>query len=262
MPLRYPRIIGFILLLLLTALAIGVVRSMNRLGATSVSLLLERESENAILVPCTRFTDEDNMHLLFRDGNFEQWPDEYHRTAAAIIEEHAQSFSRAPSCAAETSDTVLPAGPKLRELAEKLPTWKNNAEELGQWEMSSVLLEYLRSYECALQERLYFLHPDAQTELQFLLGNPEEGISLDKLVSEVSKEDRIIARELPTARLTLNRALAVLAGLSRLLPLHTELQCIERASLDIRNAIALGAETSACLPRIWNAKDPLRDLTP
>ncbi len=261
MTFRIPRIVGLLLLLLLPAVALyaGITTRSNSLTATSVSLLMKREAENSILTPCSRFT-ESYTQLPFGDTNFAQWPKLYHETAAAIIEEHLQSFSRAPKCAAATGNDVLPGGPKLQELSKKLPSWKNAS--VSQWEMSAVLLEFLRAYECALEERLYFLHPDAMKELESKLEAQGEStdIMLGGLIAEVSEEDETIAKELTVARPTLNRSLAVLAGLSRLLPLHTELQCIERASLDIRNALALGAEAGSCLPRIWNAKDPLRDL--
>ncbi|MDD4287012.1 MAG: hypothetical protein PHO20_05220 [Candidatus Peribacteraceae bacterium] len=257
---RSPRIIGLVVLLLLAALYAGMIANSKKITATSVDVLMKREKENSILTPCSRF-EESYAQLPFMDGNFAQWPKSYHDEAAAVIEEHIQSFVRAPECAAATGNDVLPAGPKLQELAKKLPSWKNASA--SQWEMSSVLLEFLRAYECALEERLYFLHPDAFKELESIAEDQGESadITLSQLIAEVSEEDRTIVKELAVARPTLNRSLAVLAGLSRLLPLHTELQCIERASIDIRNALALGAEASACLPRIWNAKDPLRDLS-
>lgn len=260
MPSRRIRTIGLIVALFTMMLtAIGTTLREDLWKALSVNMLMKREEENTILTPCSRFT-ESYLQLHFTDGNFAQWPSEYHQTAAAVVEEHLRSLSRAPQCAAETGNGVLPAGPKLTQLAGKLPSWKNAS--VSQWEMGSVLLEFLRAYECALVERLYFLYPDALNELESKLeeeGQPLE-ITLSLLAAEAADEDRTIMQELATARPTLHRSLAVLAGLDRLLPLNNELQCIERASLDIRNALALSAEAGACLPRIWNAKDPLRDL--
>jgi len=256
---RSSRIIGSLLFLLLAVCGAGIMLNKPPPTGTSIALLAQREKENSILTPCSRFS-EGYSRLPFTNGNFADWPKSYHDTAAAVIEEHMQSFTRAPQCAAETGNGVLPAGPELRKLAAQLPGWKDAS--VSQWEMSSVLLEFLRAYECALEERLYFLHPDALNELESKLkaeGQMTE-TTLTQLLEETTEEDRIIAQELTTARATLNRSLAVLAGMNRLLPLHTELQCIERASIDIRNALALGAEAAACLPRIWNARDPLRDL--
>lgn len=256
---RSSRIIGSLLFLLLAVGGAEIMLNKPAPTGTSIALLAQREKENSILTPCSRFS-EGYSRLPFTNGNFADWPKSYHDTAAAVIEEHMQSFTRAPQCDAETGNDVLPGGPKLKELAGKLPGWKGRS--VAQWEMGSVLLEFLRAYECALEERLYFLHPDAYDELDSKtdLDAEQQDIVLSQLIDEATEEDRTIAKELATARPTLNRALAVVSGLSRLLPLHTELQCVERASIDIRNALALGAEAAACLPRIWNARDPLRDL--
>lgn len=48
--------------------------------------------------------------------------------------------------------------------------------------------------------------------------------------------------------------------MDRLRPLEAELECMQRMSIDIRNIAALSAETSACMPRTWYAKDALRDF--
>ncbi|OIO54351.1 hypothetical protein AUJ46_03365 [Candidatus Peregrinibacteria bacterium CG1_02_54_53] len=260
---RHSLFIGLISILLVAGLGAAVYVSKNpeRFTATNVNLLIKQEEQNSILTPCSRFAEGyAYAQLPFRDGNFSAWPAEYHRIVGTVVDEHLQSFMRPPNCSALTGDGVLPGGAQLSALAKMLPSWKSAS--VSQWEAGSVLLEFLRAYECALEERLYFLHPDALLELEMKMQEREDDsdIYLSLLNTEVSEEDQTITTELATARPSLNRTLSVLAGLSRLLPLHSELQCIERSSLDIRNALALAAETSACLPRIWNAKDPLRDL--
>ncbi|ALM10363.1 MAG TPA: hypothetical protein DEB30_00485 [Candidatus Peribacter riflensis] len=262
MNLRPVHTIGLTAILLLVAGTAAVISQPETLTGVSVAFIQKQEQENAVLTPCSRFT-EGYMQLPFATGNFAQWPTLYHEKAGAVVEEHLQSFLKPAKCDATTGAEALPAGPKLQELARMLPSWKNAT--VSQTEVGAVLLEYLRAYECALQERLYFLHPDALEELKGRLQNAgaeSEVIDISDLIAEVSEEDKTITREYATARPTLHRALTIVGGLGRLLPLHGELQCIERASLDIRNALALGAEASACLPRIWNAKDPLRDLQP
>ena len=117
---------------------------------------------------------------------------------AAASSKSMQSFTRAPQCACE-KEVVCCAGPELRKLAAQLPGWKDAS--VSQWEMSSVLLEFLRAYECALEERLYFLHPDALNELESKLkaeGQMTE-TTLTQLLEETTEEDRIIAQELTTA---------------------------------------------------------------
>lgn len=251
-------------ILTVTVLVTAVAMTSRRFPSAHLwgSLSEVREQKNPILTPCSRFT-EGFSDLSFDSWNFDEWAQTYHQKVGEIVEEHLGSFSSPAKCDAATGGESLPAGPKLAELAQKLPSWRSRPA--SQTEVGSVLLEYLRAYECALEERIYFLHPDA---LEFLRsemeasGSASSEIYLSQIFSEASAEDDVILHERATARPTLERTLATVAGLVRLLPLNGELQCIERTSLDIRNALALSAEASACLPRIWNTKDPLRDLAP
>lgn len=255
-------VIGILSVTVLTVTTVIVSQRLQSLRLRA-SLSEVREQKNPILTPCSRFT-EGFRDLSFESWNFDEWAKTYHEKTGAIVEEHLGSFSSPARCDAATGGESLPAGPKLAELARKLPSWRSRPA-VSQTEVGSVLLQYLRAYECALTERVYFLHPDA---LEFLRSQMEESgsvsseIYLSQIFGEASAEDDVILHEMATARPTLERTFAIAAGLIRLLPLNGELQCIERASLDIRNALALGAEASACLPRIWNSKDPLRDLAP
>ncbi|MFH0851788.1 MAG: hypothetical protein V1876_03495 [Candidatus Peregrinibacteria bacterium] len=257
MTLPHARAIGFLTLLLLA----GELAVLLRPAAPSpllARITVDQEQENAMLTPCSRFTAGFSQ-LPFTSGNFYQWPTLYHDKAAEVIEEHLESFSQSMDCDATTVAEGTPASPKLKELAGKLPTWKGKA--VSQMEVGSVLLEFLRAYECALEERIAFKHTDSYEVLQQNASSAgTDDITWFELLTEVSEEERILLHERETARPILQRTLAVLTGLNRLFPLQNELQCIERTSLDVRNALALGAEASACLPRIWNAKDPLRDL--
>lgn len=245
------RMIGLLTFLLFVA-GLGIV-----LRASPSSLLsrisIEQEQANAVLTPCSRFT-EGFSRLPFASGDFDQWADLYHGNVAKVIEEHLQSFHSSAVCDGASGAAAAPAGTELKKLAEKLPTWKGKL--VSQTEVGSVLLEFLRAYECALEERLLFRYLDAKKAAEKKNRNAD----LDDVTVEVAAEERILRHEIAIARPTLHRTIALIGGLNRLLPLHGELQCIERTSLDIRNALALGAEVSACLPRIWNAKDPLRDL--
>lgn len=79
------------------------------------------------------------------------------------------------------------------------------------------------------------------------------------LMEQFLDRSAIINEERVVARVTLHRVLTLIGNFGRLRPLEAELECTQRLSLDIRNISALTAETSSCLPRIWNAKDVLRD---
>lgn len=134
-----------------------------------------------------------------------------------------------------------------------------------QSDTAPVLLEYLRVYECSLVERHISLPVEIwkeEMESRKLLpgglaGNPLFYLNLWELWSQQSRD---IRRELQIARPALEHALAFMGTVHMTRMLERDTECIQRASLDIRNAIALSADTAACMPRIWNAKDPLRNL--
>lgn len=146
---------------------------------------------------------------------------------------------------------------ELRDLAQTLPPWKvgNQLSLLQEKNMGSVLLEYLRLYECALNERVRALPVTVQQDL-----GPATSFDLSPFTSEILRQQTSIQRELSVARPALHRTLRYLGGSERLRAIGTEFQCLERASLDIRNVLGLAAEASACMPRIWDARTSLRDL--
>jgi hypothetical protein len=214
------------------------------------------EEKNPLLLPCSLFEDvgED---LGFTSKNFDNWEKIYHEKVAQVVEGYLNDLKTNADCDAENVENSMVVSESLRTLAEKLPTWKNSRSEVRQVDIGMVLLEYLRVYECFHQERFYFLSIDA---LDYLEGRGTTDITHPSLFEEKERERPIIERQLTLSRKALSRTLALIGSINRLIPLGTELQCIEAASLDIRNAAALAAEAGSCLPRIWNGKDPLRDL--
>jgi len=220
------------------------------------------EQKYPILAACTRL-DAVYDDLFYDDRVFDEWPDAYHGTVDAVISESLGAAEIA--CDAETYAALQTAGPALRAMAEKLPPWKDpaNLERLHAGNLGHVLLEYLRVYECALVEYRFFLPVEAKLEYELGLS-PVPGPYLEfiNIAGEMLRRDDIIERELQTARPALERALGMLGTGNRLRPLQLDIECLQRASLDIRNASALAAEASTCLPRLWDAKDPLRDTPP
>jgi hypothetical protein len=152
----------------------------------------------------------------------------------------------------------LPPGQKLRVLAEALPTWNDSDIPLSEYDISRVLLEYLRIYECALMEFNEFLQYD--TTLEEISRPNFKELFFSELMTESFGRSDIIRKERALARSSLHRVLTIIGNFGRLRPLEAELECTQRLSIDIRNVAALTAETSACMPRIWNAKDILRDF--
>ena len=159
-----------------------------------------------------------------------------------------------------------PPGSTLSFVASNLPPWKNPTDfaRLSEDDFGAVILEYVNAYECVLRERGYSLAIDVTREefqwSDIIFGAGLTPIILEKITKETADQQEKIDRELLTARAIANRVLEFVGGFNRLLTLDKELQCMQRASLDFRNAFAIAAETSSCLPRIWNAKDSLRDI--
>jgi hypothetical protein len=219
------------------------------------------DKDNPLLAPCSRF-DARYENLPFKSKNFTDWPKEYNDKVQAIVEEH-MNYTMNASCGAGDVNALLAPRSSLQELADKLPTWKgSNKPPLRQSDIGLVLMEFLNMYECALKERFFFLSYDSLElkKQQMSEAGKNDAITYPEITREMENGLALIRRELAVSRKTLTRTLLVIGGMNRLLPLDLDLRCIAGASMDLRNAAALAAEASACLPRVWNAKDPLRDI--
>lgn len=205
------------------------------------------------LPPCTiEGTIFDDPKL-----SYAQWIEAYHGTVDKVVEAHVRVLKdpgvSALACTAEDSRSLLRPTEDLSALAKKLPPWKTEEAiaSLSEMDIGSVLLEFLRTYECALAEDDYFL--------AILLPSRQGTMDRGDHNRQVDEARGTIEKELTTARGALNRTLALLGGLDRLHPLVAEFTCLERASLDARNVLSLAAEASTCLPRIWDARTSLRN---
>ncbi len=217
--------------------------------------------EHPILAPCSRFEDR-YQHLGFTETQIDEWPDIYHNRVDRIVEEYLKPVEL--SCAAENYVAFMKPGGELTDLAASLPTWNDPKVPLSRFDTSRVLLEYLRIYECALTEFDHFRsYGTAKEEFREEFGPGDVTAFFDFFFSDlmVNTKERgdIINRERIVARKSLQRVLTLMGAFDRLRPLDGELECMQRFSIDVRNISALSAETSACLPRVWNAKDVLRD---
>lgn len=244
--------------------------SLPQYGSMAAPTVPHPEKGNPLLAPCTIYS-QLLQQLPFKSDNFERWPEEYKQTVQGIVEEHFSFLQSAPQC---TSASLLQPQGQLQSLASRLPTWngsRGKTPQLKQTDIGLVLLEFLNVYECAIQERFYFLTRDAWETVYnkenessspsvFGASSSSKNATYGLVLEEMFNEMPVLEKELLSARDILNRTLAVIGGMNRLVALQKELQCIEGASLDIRNATALAAEAASCLPRVWNAKDPLRDL--
>lgn len=220
---------------------------------------------------CTRL-DTD----IFDNKKFEDWETIYDDLVDKEVEEFigerlsdpfAQRRTTAAACTSDDPAQFLPAPDTIQSLAMRLEPWRDlgaTPEPFTQADIAPVLLELLRVYECAHVERMLFLPmeiiSDEHQQRSLLPGgyyaNP---LAYNNLYRNMQKDVDTTVERIAIARPTLEHILDLLGGLIRLRMLESEFECIERASLDLNAAMALGAEASACLPRVWNAKDPLRD---
>lgn len=196
----------------------------------------------------------------------EAWSAYYHSTIPMVLAKHAEPDPADLLC---TDDPRYEASVELKDIALKMEPWKSGAP-LTERDMPAVLLSFLRSYECALEERkqdiLVYVAADAIDDDSHFEIDPDEGgqdnddgVSITSVLTEAEEEYTLIAREQQESRPALARTLQYFSGIDRLRPLQENLECLERVSLEIRNILSLTAEAASCLPKIWGSRDPQRD---
>lgn len=203
--------------------------------------------------------------LLFPRQNLralESWQQSYHQNVSIVVNSVMAQTQRA-QCTLTQSENVPTV---MLGLASQMPPWRdpNRLRTLRTQDVGSVLLEYLRLYECTLQERASQLPVFALMEVRekaIAENKPLTSIPVVSVTPEESRQLKLISSEMALARPSLHRTLLFLASTMRLGSLGSEMDCLERASADLRNTLGLAAETSACLPRIWDARGALRNST-
>jgi hypothetical protein len=242
--------------------------------AASTVLAAEWEQPYPILGSCTKKDSTAFMGANNIPMPYPEWKTRYHDNITIILEDFLgrtakdhlalrRSSTGPASCFQQREDF---ASPVVGQIASTLEPWAAGGAPFSQADTVPVLLEYLRVYECSLVERSLSLPVEIwreETDRRGLLpgglnANPFFFITLWETWSQQSQD---IRRELAIARPTLERALGFMGTVHMTRIFERDVECIQRASLDIRNAFALSADAAACMPRIWNAKDPLRDLT-
>lgn len=205
---------------------------------------------------------------------FDQWASTYHASINRIVEdflgkisEENLAYRRQASGAVSCSQGGDPASPALAAIAKTLEPWKDETTTFRQSDTAPVLLEYLRVYECSMVERSLSLPLEIwreENERRSLLpgGLAKNPLFFMKIWELWSEQGETIRKEMAISRPTLERTLSFIGTVHMTRMLERDTECIQRVSLDIRNSFALSADVAACMPRIWNAKDPLRDLAP
>ena len=225
--------------------------------------LMEPDVGNSIL----KLPECSNADTVFASLQLESMSNVYHSTVSRVIDAHVNELADINTlpltCTANDYRGLLQPSPALKDLADQLPEW-GPSRDLSEADLGPVLLEYLRVYECSLVQRGQFLNVfivrEKGTKSTQTNGTELQVIDRSDLTAQEQKETAIIQRELDTARPTLERALAFLGGIDRMRPLTAELECLKRASLDLRNNTGLMAEAASCMPKVWDARGSLRDL--
>lgn len=287
--------------LLLTLLLVGCSSTSGEQEAFSVWQGLSQEP----LPPCTASgsifaeTFMDSLGTPYRLP-FEEWADNFHTVVAGVVQAHIDNvqgkgsgfFSRLVCSAPDFKAMMAPSG-ELWNLAASLPHWAEFPERLAtlsEADIGGVLLEFLRVYECSMQEHLEFLPIQIEPlqgycALGSSTGDPcvstrkgacsgtyfntkEECIdagfepkplNYPELSENMEYRKRRIFEEMLVARTALEQTFALIGGMGNVRPLALELICLERLSLDLRNVLGLTGDVAACLPRIWEGRGSLRD---
>jgi hypothetical protein len=189
---------------------------------------------------------------VFETLKFDDWKSAYHDSVNAAVETHIQTMKgiteQPIACTAANYTSVIPASGALRAIGGGLPAWKDRLGDLHEADMSAVLLEFLRVYECSMNEYLEKLPIVDRSAMTGTLIE-QQGRIADRI-----RIEETISRE------ALVRTLGLVGGFDRLQPLNIDIECLKRASLDLRNVTGLAADISSCMPRSWDVKGSLRDL--
>lgn len=170
-----------------------------------------------------------------------------------------------------------PAMPKLQALAAKLPGWHYPPEgppgaggsplafplrPVIFESSASVMSEFLREYECKL------VALDARATNAVLTGNDLDApclpgtcppINSADLAKRVGAYRERLKQERRRARLALERTLHLLRSFDANYQAARNIVCLQRASLDLRNELNLLADTTSCMPKIWDALTSIHD---
>lgn len=218
------------------------------------------------LSPCTA------EGTTFAELELKDWAPTYHRRVGEVVDEFFQQESDDMVIDCKTLDEgdgspPAPAGSALLALARDLPPWADAERPVTRLSTGDVLRTYLDSYLCSLAEARLTITLTATGESgsgSGVVSEPRigEGVEVDRgdLSEWIETDTTTIDRELATAEPALERVLTLMSADHRTAGLKTELQCLLRASTDLRNALALFSEAAACVGRLWDAQGIVRDF--
>jgi hypothetical protein len=235
-------------LLAVTGLAVAATLGAATVLRSQITNLGMSNMRRAILSSC-----EGSAMLFDRqpEGNLNRWMLTYNDAVSTVVDDVLEKSAN-PTCTLSRDDDVPPS---LTILARKLSPWEDTGTPVRLADAPAVLLETLRVYECTLREWNTFLPVTTS-------GSGSEMFSIIGPSTQRQLQDRLkIEQELSIARPTMNRTLTYLGGVTRLTPLSQNMDCLVRTSADLRNVLGLAAETSMCLPRAWDTKGTVQNLS-
>lgn len=208
----------------------------------------------------------------FADVEFKDWIDVYHRRVGEVVDEFFSTDDQSQFVVDCTTfdegdgSAIAPAGSKLRAMAEELAPWADGQREVTRLTTGDVLRTYLDTYLCSLHEMRYKVTLTADGAYASGAGSSQSQGSSTVVADRGDVNDWVVAdreaidHQLLTAGPALERVLALMSADHRTAALKTELQCILRASTDLRNTLALFSEATACIGRLWDAQGVFRDF--
>ncbi len=248
---RSPRLTAILLPLALVTIIVAFPLTHSR--PMQASLVQLEDSATSVfpgLPPCQSapelFPDDPG------DPKALQWQQIFRDTVKGVID--AETVNTQLSC---TDNARMPASQQLKDLAAKLPLWRDH-DPLYSSDTPAVILDYLETYGCALKAKGVVLPYDMALYAQ-QKGQP---LSLFDFLEQNTEWFDQSDSQLGIATETVRRSLLLLMGERKLDPLNRVFTCFNRASKDLRNILGLLGEASACTPvRTWDALGPLRQLS-
>lgn len=179
---------------------------------------------------------------LFGAVPFADLQRKYHFAMEQVTEErmHLYEGDTLLQCEGKNMAEVIPRGEEAAQIAVSLPAFRNASAFLYS-DFERLLTELWRTYDCHLWSMES--SPDLLTRV-FPQENPEQEV----IVSDLLGKKDLLETERLRARAALDRLLFVLRPSEQYLPLHASLRCLQRGSVDVRNAAALLSDASLCLP--------------
>jgi hypothetical protein len=144
-------------------------------------------------------------------------------------------------CEGSSMKDVIPRGETAAQIAVSLPYFRNTSSFLYS-DFITLITEFWRTYDCHLWTI------EGSPDLFSRVFPPENPDQVQLFSDFLRTNDNVIERERVRARAALDRLLFLLHSSEQYLPLHASLRCLQRGSIDVRNATALISDAAQCLP--------------